>query len=93
MEKSEGLSSSGCGRPARLAAAPNWNPKTIAVTIRNPVYKGEFVAHRYQETKVIAANQRPGQPTRFAVKKVERPSSEWITISVPPIVSPELCSC
>jgi site-specific DNA recombinase len=67
-----------------------WDPKVLSVIIRNPVYKGEFAAHRYAYVKVPAANQKPNQPMHMAWKKIERPRSEWITVKVPAIVSSDL---
>ena len=65
----------------------HWENRQIALFIRNPVYKGEFVAHRYQHVKVPAKHQRPGEPVRMVSKKVERPKSDWISVPVPPLVS------
>ncbi len=70
--------------------ASHWNPKTILMMLRNPVYKGEFFAHRYVYMRVPAARQKPGEPTRLIWKKAERPQEEWIKVEVPAIVSGEL---
>lgn len=70
--------------------ASHWNPRTILLMLRNPVYKGEFFAHRYVYRRVPAARQKPGEPTRLIRKKVERPQEEWIKVSVPAIVNSEL---
>ena len=50
-----------------------WEPKLLSVLIRNPVYKGEFAAHRYTYIKVPAAHQRPNQETKLVWKKIKRP--------------------
>jgi len=64
--------------------------KQLALIIRNPVYKGKFIAHRYQHVKVRKQGRTPDEPIRFVQKKIERPRDEWIIVPVPPIVSPEL---
>ncbi len=67
-----------------------WEPRLLWLMIRNPVYYGQFAAHRYTYAKVQAKNQRPGLPTQMVWKKIERPRSEWIMVPVPPLVSKEL---
>lgn len=70
----------------------NWEPKLVALMIKNSVYKGEFIAHRWREVKVSKASS-PISLTdavgKMVTKKVERPPEEWITVPVPPIVSAE----
>lgn len=68
----------------------HWEPRQIALFIKNPVYKGEFIAHRYQNLKVVKKGATPDEPVKIVEKKVERPRDEWIIVPVPPIVSPEL---
>jgi len=67
----------------------HWEPMLIGLIIRNPVYKGEFVAHRYQYVKVLKEGL-PGEPARPIQKKIQRPREEWIIVPVPALVSPEL---
>ncbi|MEM7130242.1 MAG: recombinase family protein [Chloroflexota bacterium] len=67
-----------------------WEPRQIGLFIRNPVYKGEFVCHRWEHVKVPAKHQRPGEPIRMVSAKRERPRDEWIIVPVPPLVSEEL---
>ena len=76
------------GRPPKQS--PRWNTRTLLLMLRNPLYKGEFYAHRYTYMKEPAVRQRPGRETKFTTRKVERPRDEWIAVPVPPIVSPEL---
>lgn len=67
-----------------------WEPKMLGLMIRNPLYKGEFIAHRYTYVKVAGARQQPNRTTKMVWKKIERPEEEWIRVPVPPIVSIEL---
>ena len=68
----------------------HWEPKQLSLIIRNPVYKGEFIAHRYKQIKVPRRSHNPEEPVKLVYKKIERPRDEWIVVSVPPVVSPEL---
>lgn len=68
----------------------HWYPKQITLLVQKPLYKGEYIAHRYKEVKIPVPNKRPHEPARLVTHKVERPKEEWIYVSVPPIVSPEL---
>jgi site-specific DNA recombinase len=55
------------------------------VLIKNPVYKGEFIAHRWIDVKT----QKPtkdGLSTRTVTHRQERPEDEWIRVQVPAIV-------
>jgi site-specific DNA recombinase len=73
--------------PAKYAY---WQCTQLQLFIRNPLYKGQFIANRTKEIKVPAKNQRPNQPVKLVTKKVIRPKEEWIIVPVPPLVSPEL---
>lgn len=68
----------------------HWQTRQVSLFIRNPLYKGEFYANRYQKELVTASRQNPDEPTRMYTHMVERPEDEWILVLVPPIVSPEL---
>jgi site-specific DNA recombinase len=68
----------------------HWEPRQISLFISNPVYKGEFIAHRWKHVKLPAKHQRPGEPVKLVTRKIQRPPEEWITVPVPPLVSPEL---
>ncbi len=68
----------------------HWENRQIGLFVQNPVYKGEFVANRWQHVKLPAKRQRPGEPVRLTSKKIERPREEWIIVPVPPLVSAEL---
>lgn len=59
-----------------------WDPTLISKLIKNPVYKGEFVAHRYYYKKV--RSKRTG---KIVTRKFQRPEEEWIKVPVPPTVS------
>jgi site-specific DNA recombinase len=68
----------------------HWEARQICLFIQNPVYKGEFVANRWEHTKVPAKYQRPGEPVKLVSKKIERPPEAWIIVPVPPLVSAEI---
>ncbi|MEZ4711608.1 MAG: recombinase family protein [Caldilineaceae bacterium] len=68
----------------------HWQTRQVSLFIRNPLYKGEFYANRYQKQMVVGSRQRPDEPTKMFAHMVERPKEEWILVPVPPIVSPEL---
>jgi len=76
--------------PGRFA---HWDLKMLQILVRNPVYKGEFVAQRSQQIKLV----RGGNPdsltegsTRTVSRKIQRPREEWVIIPVPAIVSAEI---
>ena len=75
--------------PKRMA---HWEPKLLVLIIRNPVYKGEFIAHRWQHVKIPiqSDNDLIKNPSRFVLRKVLRPHKVWIVIPAPPIVNGEL---
>ncbi len=69
-----------------------WETRMIIVIIHNPVYKGEFIAHRWIEEKV-PKHDRDGLyvgPTQYTKRRRARPEEEWITVPVPSIVSVHL---
>lgn len=68
----------------------HWEPRQIALFIRNPLYKGQFAAGRFQEVKMPAKKQRPHERLKLVIKRVERPPEEWTIVPVPSIVSAEL---
>jgi site-specific DNA recombinase len=68
----------------------HWEPRQIALFIRNPIYKGQFAAGRFQEVKMPAKKQRPHERLKLVIKRIERPPNEWIIVPVPAIVSDEL---
>jgi site-specific DNA recombinase len=57
-----------------------WTPELIRVLIKNPVYRGDFYASRWAVIK-------EGQKDK---RRVLRPESEWIHVTVPAIVSHEI---
>lgn len=66
----------------------SWTQALLRVIIMNPVYRGDFYAHRMEYRKV----QKPtkdGLSTRTVQLKTPRPPEEWIHVAVPPIVSRE----
>ena len=78
--------------PTRKGNA-HWNPRTICGIIRNPAYMGRAA---YGKTHIGERRDRL-RPIRGASEQPKRaysiyevPQEQWITISVPPIVSREL---
>lgn len=67
-----------------------WQPTQILLFVRNPLYKGQFIANRTKEVKVPARKQSVNQPVKLVKKKMTRPEEEWITVPVPPLISPEV---
>ena len=74
---------------ARHIQAPKksktWEISLIYKIIKNPVYKGEFYAHR--TTLVRRISKYTGKEV---MATVERPKSEWILVPVPALVSSEI---
>lgn len=70
------LTSKGCKR---------WYRSNIAALIRNPVYKGDYFAHRHTIIET-AVPSRDGLSTQLVKKMIQRPEAEWIRVPVPPIV-------
>ncbi len=68
----------------------HWESTQVKLFVRNPLYKGEFVANRFKEIMVPARKQRPFEPVKKVKKKIQRPQSEWIIVPVEPLVSEEL---
>lgn len=67
-----------------------WNGRLIWLIIKNSVYKGEYLANTWKQVKVpINTNTASltGGAVRTIVRKVPRPSEEWIKVAVPAIVS------
>ena len=64
-----------------------WNERTFVKMLRNPVYKGEFIANRYYKEKVTTFDEH-GVP-KTAIKERQRPEEEWIRVEVPAIVDEE----
>ncbi len=62
-----------------------WETSTLQMLVRNTVYKGEFYAHRKQEVKQL--DLKTG---KTIIRRVMRPRSEWILVSVPALVSPQV---
>jgi site-specific DNA recombinase len=59
-----------------------WEPTLVSKMVKNPVYKGQFVAHRWYYKKVWSERLQ-----RMTVRKFERPEDEWIIVPAPAIVS------
>lgn len=62
-----------------------WYSSNIAPIIRNSVYKGEYIAHRLKIIET-AVSSPDGVSFEWVEKEIKRPESEWIRVTVPPIV-------
>ncbi|MEO8609110.1 MAG: recombinase family protein [Chloroflexota bacterium] len=67
--------------------AKAWNERSFVKMLRNPLYKGEYIANRHYIEKVTTFDTN-GLP-KTVRKSRERPESEWITVAVPAIVDTE----
>lgn len=61
-----------------------WNERTFVKMLRNPVYKGDFIANRWYREKVIEHDEHGMAKT--VMKNRQRPEEEWIHVPVPAIV-------
>ncbi|MCZ7538815.1 MAG: recombinase family protein [Anaerolineae bacterium] len=68
-------------RPPRAKA---WNERSLVKMIRNPVYKGEYIANRFYKERMMVPDDHG--VAKSVLKERQRPESEWIRVSVPPIV-------
>jgi site-specific DNA recombinase len=62
-----------------------WEPTLITTLVKNPVYKGEFIARRWMDVK-IQKPSKDGLSMRTVKHRQERPEEEWIRVPVPAIV-------
>lgn len=72
------------GVPTRRNAT-HWHPATVGDLLRDPIYKGEFIANRFYFQRVT--NPETGRTT---LQQSQRPEAEWIRVPVPAIVTPEV---
>jgi site-specific DNA recombinase len=69
-----------------------WDMKMVAIIIKNPAYKGEFIARNRKQIKVpVSAGSASltGGASKTIIRRVLRPPEEWIMVPVPAIVSAE----
>lgn len=64
--------------------AKTWGERTIVNMIRNPVYKGTYIANRFYTERVTVYDDA-GRP-KYILKERQRPESEWFTTPVPAII-------
>ncbi|MCC7209326.1 MAG: recombinase family protein, partial [Anaerolineae bacterium] len=62
----------------------HWDPGMIRRIIRNPVYKGEFVASRFIDRKILQQDNEGNM--KMVRERIERPPEEWIAVPFPAIV-------
>lgn len=65
--------------------SPAWSTGNVCKMLKNPVYKGEFVANRQYRSKEWSPRSQ-----RMVVRDRQRPKEEWIIVPVPAIVSPRV---
>lgn len=68
-------------RPTR---AKVWSDRSVAKIIRNPLYKGEYIANRLYKEEITRTNEH-GEVKKSIVER-ERAESEWIRTKVDPLV-------
>ena len=70
-----------------------WDRSVVWGMLRNPAYKGQAAFGKttivHEPTALNRVARLQGRTTPRAVKPVDRPRDQWITIAVPAIVSPE----
>jgi site-specific DNA recombinase len=67
-----------------------WTSRLVWLIIKNPVYKGEYLANTWKQVKTpVNTNTASltGGAVRTIIRKVPRPPEEWIKVAVPAIVS------
>ncbi len=64
-----------------------WHRTTVSGIIKNPVYKGEFMAQRFTRVKQNKVDKY-GNSVTVEVRTI-KPISEWISVPVPPTVTAE----
>ncbi|MCB0111659.1 MAG: recombinase family protein [Caldilineaceae bacterium] len=62
-----------------------WEMGSLSKLVKNPVYKGEYIANHVYNTKEWSERHQ-----RTVRKQHKRPQEEWIIVPVPPLVSAEL---
>ena len=68
-----------------------WRFSTVQRLLHEPAYKGSAYYNRHQtETEAIGQPRRAGRGRLQAPRYKLRPTEEWITITVPAIISAEL---
>lgn len=65
--------------------AKHWSSGNVSKMLKNPVYKGEYVANRY-----IMQEEWSERSQKMVSRQRQRPEEEWVVIPVPPIVSPKI---
>lgn len=67
-----------------------WNGRLVWLILKNPVYKGEYLANTWKQVKVpvnINSASLTGGAIKTITRKAPRPPEEWIKVPVPAIVS------
>jgi site-specific DNA recombinase len=69
---------------------PNgWHPTSVRYIIANPLYKGQYVANRWEHIKTPKYGP-DGSQIGYSEKMCERDEEDWIVVPVPAIVSEKL---
>ncbi len=67
-----------------------WRRHVVAHILRNPIYLGRLRLNRWDFTGLGGQLHLPADKRTKKLTPKERPESEWIIVSVPPIIGPEL---
>lgn len=65
--------------------AEHWSSGNVSKMLKNPVYKGEYIANRFFKQEEWSERSQ-----KMVLRQRERPEEEWVIIPVPPIVSPKI---
>lgn len=65
--------------------AKHWASGNVSKMLKNPVYKGEYVANRF-----IMREEWSERSQRMVKRQRKRPKEEWVIIPVPPLVPPKI---
>ncbi len=74
----------------RTRTGRRWSSHVLSLILRNPAHKGQLFSHRFAHRfEILPSKRRPEVKVRRRFV-TERPESEWITLPVEPIISPEV---
>ncbi|MCC6604604.1 MAG: recombinase family protein [Anaerolineae bacterium] len=65
--------------------AKHWATGNVSRMLKNPTYKGEYVANRFYFQEEWSERSQ-----KMVLRQRQRPKEEWIIIPVPPLVSPQI---
>jgi site-specific DNA recombinase len=69
----------------------HWHSGYVRNLLHNPVYQGTFYYNRSKQVKAQRRNLPTQEPLKLTGKgRIRRPRDEWIAVSVPAIIEPEV---